>query len=155
MSEKRNDREEEKKSIENTSQIDGDNISQNKRRRTSSRLWTPYGDPAKERISSRDKKETDRGSEEELRKRAEEILKKLTVSDIVIEMVINLSSLAYQKMGIPKHVNAEYKDMEQARLAIDCIDAILKILSDRLPAEKVQPLIGTLDNLKLNYAKEI
>lgn len=155
MSKEKRDREEDRISAENISQGRGDDIRDQNRRRTSSRLWTPYGDPAKERGSSHEEIKADSEVQEELRKRVEEALKRLTVADIVIEMVINLSSLAYQKMGIPKDVNAEYKDMEQARLAIDCIDAIVRILSERLPAERVQPLTGTLDNLKLNYAKEI
>ncbi len=126
----------------------------NKRRTTSSRLWTPYGDPAREQRSSSEN-ERRAETEEELKKRIEEALEKLTVEDIVLDMLVSLASIAYQKMGIPKDVNAKYKDMDQARLAIDCIDAIVKTLSDRISREKLQPLVGTLDNLKLNYAKEL
>jgi hypothetical protein len=57
-------------------------------------------------------------------------------------------------MGIPHDVNEKFRDMEQAKLAIDCLDAMVNALSDRLSEDELKPLSGTLDNLKMNYAKE-
>jgi hypothetical protein len=93
-------------------------------------------------------------SEEELRKRIEEVMEKVTVADIVLDMMISLSSLAYQRMGIPHEVNEKFKDMEQARLAIDCLDAWCTVLEGRVDPEQVEPLKSTVLNLKLNFAKE-
>ena len=93
-------------------------------------------------------------SEEELRRRMDEAMEKITIADVVIDMMVSLSSLAYQRMGIPHEVNEKYRDMEQARMAIDCLDALAAALEGRIPEEVVKPLTGTLDNLKLNFAKE-
>lgn len=131
---------------------------------TSSRLWTPYGDPAEGPGGDRRGSgvedtpgaatEGDEISEEELRKRIEEAMEKITVTDVVVDMIVSLSSLAYQRMGIPHEVNEKYRDMDQARLAIDSIDALIKTLEGRLDEDVNEPLKGTLANLKLNFAKE-
>ena len=134
-------------------------------RETSSRLWTPYGDPRAEKDEAREEpgaraattgEKASEGelSDEELRKRIEEAMEKITVADVVLDMLVSLSSLAYQRMGIPKEVNEKYRDMEQARLAIDTIDSLLQVLERSLPEEALKPLSGTLDNLKMNFAKE-
>lgn len=135
---------------------------------TSSRLWTPYGDPRSEKREAAGgpgagaESEAGAGgeateeelSDEEFSKRIEEAMEKITVADVVLDMLVSLSSLAYQRMGIPKEVNEKYRDMEQARLAIDTIDSLLKVLEPSLPEEALKPLSGTLDNLKMNFAKE-
>jgi len=133
---------------------------------TSSRLWTPYGDhagsPGGDRHGSgvedtpvaATETEGDEISEEELRKRIEEAMEKITVTDVVVDMIVSMSSLAYQRMGIPHEVNEKYRDMDQARLAIDSIDALIKTLEGRLDEDMSEPLKSTLANLKLNFAKE-
>jgi len=137
-------------------------------RQTSSRLWTPGGDPGGQSREGKDKPAagaggvsgadaeapTDEMSDEELRKRIEEAMEKITVADVVLDMIVSLSSLAYQRMGIPKEVNEKFRDMEQAQLAIDSIDALLKVLDQSLPEDALKPLSGTLDNLKMNFARE-
>lgn len=121
-----------------------------------SRLWTPGGE-ADRRQAERPQGESGGGemSEEELRRRIDEAMEKITVTDVVLDMMVSLSSLAYQRMGIPKEVNEKYRDMEQARLAIDCLDALLGAAEGRLPAEMKKSLTGTVDNLKLNFAREV
>jgi hypothetical protein len=126
---------------------------------TSSRLWTPYGDPRKPepeggKAPSAQADPQEELSEEEMSKRIEEAMEKITVADVVVDMIVSLSSLAYQRMGIPHEVNEKYRDMEQARLAIECIEALLTSIQDRVPPELLSPITGTLDNLKLNFAKE-
>lgn len=123
-------------------------------RRRGSKLWTPSGEHDVRPEGEEGEPAEEEVSDEELRRRVEEALEKITVADVIIDMMISLSSLAYQRMGIPHETNQKYRDMEQARLAIDCLDALLSALRDRLPEETLQPLTGTLDNLKLNYARE-
>lgn len=93
-------------------------------------------------------------SDEELRRRIEEAMEKITVADVVLDMMVSLSSLAYQRMGIPHEVNEKFRDLEQARMAIDCLDALVKALEGRVPPEALDPLSSTVTNLKMNYAKE-
>lgn len=120
----------------------------------SSRLWTPGGESEASAGAGAVEPEGEEISEDELRRRIEEAMEKITVADVVIDTMISLSSLAYQRMGIPHEVNEKYRDMDQSRLAIDCLDALIKVLEGRVPGEVLDPLTGTLDNLKLNYAKE-
>ena len=121
----------------------------------SSKLWTPGGDdappePTPEEAPSGEEELT----EEELRQRIEEVMEKITVADIILDMMISLTSLAYQRMGIHHEVNEKFKDMEQARLAIDSLDALAKALEGRGVDDQLEPLTSTISNLKLNFAKE-
>ncbi len=121
----------------------------------SGKLWTPGGERAEESAPRQERVEGEEElSEEELRRRIEEAMEKITVADVVLDMMISLSSLAYQRMGIPKDVNEKYRDMDQARLAIDCLDALAGAMQDRVPPEHIDPLKSTITNLKLNFAKE-
>jgi len=144
-----------KSEIENTRKENGES----QKKRTSSRLWTPYGDPLKERIKGSGRTEesrqesTEAKQEEELRKGLEEALEKITVADVIIDVMVSLASLAYQRMGIPKDVNEKYKDLEQARLAIDCLDSLAKTVKGRVAEDAIKSIESTIDNLKLNYAK--
>lgn len=121
-----------------------------------SRLWTPDGETGGgvESAGAGPEAEGEEMSDEELRRRIDEAMEKITVADVVIDMMVSLSSLAYQRMGIPHEVNEKYRDMDQARMAIDCLDAMATALKGRIPDEVVKPLTDTLDNLKLNFAKE-
>ena len=126
-------------------------------KKKTSKLWTPGGEePAEAPVEhpSEAPSDAEEMSEEELRKRIEDVMEKVTVADIVLDMMISLSSLAYQRMGIPHEVNEKFKDMEQARLAIDSLEALCNAMEGRVPAEQVEPLKSTLSNLKLNFAKE-
>lgn len=129
-------------------------------KQSSSRLWTPYNEPNDARAGgsqatgAEEPSMEEEISEEELRRRIEEAMEKVTVADIVLDFIISMASLAYQRMGLPKEVNEKFKDMEQARTAIDCIDALLSALEGKIEAEKLEPLTGTLDNLKVNFVKE-
>lgn len=144
----------EKQSSEVVSVGDSENRDREEQRKTS-RLWTPGGETGGRAEKSPEKGEAgEEMSEEELRRRIEEAMEKITVTDVVIDMMVSLSSLAYQRMGVPKEVNEKYRDMDQARMAIDCLDALLKILEGRAPEEMLKSLTGTVDNLKLNFARE-
>ena len=124
-------------------------------KKESRKLWTPGSDDAAPESKSGGQPESaEEMSEEELRKRIEEVMEKVTVADIVLDMMISLSSLAYQRMGIPHEVNEKFKDMEQARLAIDCLDALCTVLYGRVDPQMIEPLKSTCANLKLNFAKE-
>ncbi|MBN1289342.1 MAG: DUF1844 domain-containing protein [Actinobacteria bacterium] len=132
----------------------------NEKKQSSSRLWTPNSDPREAYPGSGKPAEDDlisgeeEISEDELRKKIEEALEKVTVADIVLDFIISMASLAYQRMGIPREVNEKFRDMDQARMAIDCIDALLASLKGKIQDDTLEPLTGTLDNLKVNFVKE-
>jgi len=90
--------------------------------------------------------------EEVLRKLQEEI-DKLGTKDILTQMMMSLSSLAYKKMGLPAGTNDRFKNKEDAKLAIDAFDSLLKVLNDELSAEERENLNSSLSNLQLNFVK--
>ena len=91
--------------------------------------------------------------EEEMLKQLQEEIDKLTTKDIISQMMMSLSSLAYKKMGIPVGVNDKYKDRDQAKMAVDGFDALFKVLKDELSAEESANLQASLSNLQLNFVK--
>jgi len=108
---------------------------------------------------AKDKAEEEAGGEE-ARKKEEEMLKqlqeeidRLTTKDIISQMMMSLSSLAYKKMGIPAGVNDKYKDKQQARMAVDAFDGLLKVIREDLSAQELENFQSSLSNLQLNYVK--
>ncbi len=91
--------------------------------------------------------------EEEMLKQLQEEIDRLSTKDIVTQMMMSLSSLAYKKMGIPAGVNDKYKDKAQAKMAVDGFDALFKVLKDELSASETENLQSSLANLQLNFVK--
>lgn len=92
-------------------------------------------------------------SEEEVRKLIEESLENITVADIVLSMMNQLASVAYLKMGMPENVNLKYQDFDQAKLAIDSLDAIIAAAEGKVGEKGLEPFKGTLANLKMNFVQ--
>ena len=100
-----------------------------------------------------EKKEETKESEEEMMKKLQEEIDKLTTKDIITQMMMSLSSFAYKKMGLPVGVNDKYKDRQQAKLAVDGFDALLKVILDEVSAEERENLKSSLSNLQINFVK--
>jgi hypothetical protein len=66
-------------------------------------------------------------SEAELLEQLETELKKLKVSDVLVQTVFTVSSLGYRRLG------EEDRDLEQAHLAIEALRALLPVLKDAVP----------------------
>lgn len=98
-------------------------------------------------------KEEKRESEEEIIKELQEKIDKITTKDIITRMMMSLSSFAYKKMGLPVGVNDKYKDRQQAKLAVDGFDALLKVILDEVSAEERENLKSSLSNLQINFVK--
>lgn len=111
------------------------------------------GKTVEDKIKETEEQEKKRKEEEEMVKKLQEEIDRLTTKDIVVQMMMSLSSLAYKKMGIPVGVNDKYKDRQQAKLAVDCFDALLKIISDEVRAEEKENLKSSLSNLQMNFVK--
>ena len=76
-------------------------------------------------------------------KLAEE-LGKLRIEDLVLSTVTTLGQLAYVKL--------EAKDLDQARLAIDAMAALLPTLEERADATVMRDYKQLLANARLAYA---
>jgi hypothetical protein len=70
--------------------------------------------------------------EAEFAARLEEELKRVKISDVLVQTLYTLSSLGYHKLG------TEHRDLPQARLAIESLRALLPVLKGEAPAEVVR-----------------
>jgi len=91
--------------------------------------------------------------EAELINKLQEEIDRLTTRDIVMQMMMSLSSLAYKKMGLPAGTNDKYRDKAQAKLAVDCFEALYKAISEEISAQESENLKSSLSNLQLNFVK--
>lgn len=88
-------------------------------------------------------------SDEELVQRLEEELKKLKVSDLLVQTLYTLSSLGYRKLS------EEDRDLDQAQLAIEALRALLPVLEGAVGEEIVRDFKQVTANLQLAYAEAI
>jgi hypothetical protein len=90
-------------------------------------------------------------SDEELRARLEEELRRITVPDVLLQTLVSLVNLGGQRLGITPDTE-EMRDLEQARLAIEGVRALLPILEE-LDAEQMRPVRDALSQLQMAYAQ--
>jgi hypothetical protein len=86
-------------------------------------------------------------TEEELRAALEEQMRRITVKDVLLQTVVTLVNLSARKLGLAE---GEEKDLEQARLGIDAVRALLPLMPD----EEVAPVKEALSQLQMAYARE-
>ena len=85
-------------------------------------------------------------SEEDLRQQVEDELKKLKVGDLLVQMLYTISSLGYRKLS------AEDRDLDQAKLAIESLRALLPVLEGAVPEDVMRDFRQVTANLQLAYA---
>ena len=85
-------------------------------------------------------------SDEELLQQVEEELKKLKVSDLLVQTLYTLSSLGYRKLS------EDDRDLDEARLAIEALRALLPVLEGAVPDELLRDFKQVTSNLQLAYA---
>jgi hypothetical protein len=86
-------------------------------------------------------------SEAELLEQLEAELKKLKVSDVLVQTVFSVSSLGYRRLG------EEDRDLEQARLAIEALRALVSVLKGTVPDQVTLDFEQLVANMQLAYAK--
>lgn len=86
-------------------------------------------------------------SEAELLQQLEAELRKLKVADILGQTVYTVSSLGWRRLG------PDERDLDEARLAIEALRALMPVLEPALPAETVRDFNQVVANLQLAYAK--
>ena len=73
-------------------------------------------------------------------------LQQLKVSDLLVQTLSTVSSLAYHRLS------EEHRDLEQARLAIDALRALVPVLAGSVPADLLRDFEQVTTNLQLAYA---
>ena len=81
--------------------------------------------------------------------RLEEELKRVKISDVLVQTLYTLSSLGYHKLS------GEHRDLPQARLAIESLRALLPVLKGEAPAEVVRDFEQVVANMQLAYAAAV
>ena len=78
-----------------------------------------------------------------------EALRQLQVSDLLVQTLSTVSSLAYHRLG------EEHRDLEQVRLAIESLRALLPVLDGAVPADLLRDFEQVTANLQLAYADAV
>jgi hypothetical protein len=68
-------------------------------------------------------------------------------------MLNQLASIGYLKMGYPESANLKHRDLDQSKLAIDSLEALIKGAEGKIAEESLNPFRGTLANLQMNYVQ--
>ncbi len=84
-------------------------------------------------------------TEEELRAALEEQMKRITVEDVLLQTVVTLVNLAGRRLTVEGE-----KDIEQARLGIEAVRALLPLC----PEDQVGPIKDALSQLQMLFAQE-
>ena len=76
-------------------------------------------------------------------------LAKLKVSDLLLQTLYTVSSLGYHRLS------GEAKDLEQAKLAIEALKALVPVLQGSVPEEAVRDFQQVVANMQLAYAAAV
>ena len=93
--------------------------------------------------------------EEEQERLAQELteeLRRLRVEDVLVNTLIQVSSIGYRRLGLTEDTRAE-RELEQSRVAIETMRALIPVLESFLPKELVAGFQEQIANLQLAYAK--
>ncbi len=78
-----------------------------------------------------------------------EHIRRMKVSDLLLSTISTVAQLGYAKL------DPAGRDLEQAKLAIDSLDALLPVLESAVPDEVLRDFKQVTANLKLAYAKAV
>jgi hypothetical protein len=76
-------------------------------------------------------------------------LAKLKVSDLLLQTLYTVSSLGYHRLS------GEAKDLDQAKLAIESLKALVPVLEGSAPPEALRDFQQVLANMQLAYASAV
>jgi hypothetical protein len=85
--------------------------------------------------------------DEELLRQVEDELRKLKVSDLLVQTLYTVSSLGYRRLS------PEDRDLDQAKLAIETLRALLPVLEGAVPEDVVRDFRQVTANLQLAFAE--
>jgi hypothetical protein len=76
-------------------------------------------------------------------------LSRLSVSDLLVQTLSTVSALGFHRLG------EHSRDLEQARLAIESLRALVPVLGGSIPPELTRDLERVTANLQLAYADAV
>jgi hypothetical protein len=90
--------------------------------------------------------------QEQLARALAEELKKIRVEDVLVNTLVHVSTIGYRSLGLTEDSRDE-QDIEQTRLAIETMQALVPVLEGFLPEDLVGGFEEQVANLQLAYAK--
>jgi hypothetical protein len=90
--------------------------------------------------------------QEQLARELAEELRKLRVEDILVQTLVQVSSIGYRRLGLTDE-SKEDRDLEQTKLAIETMRALTPVLELVVPPELIRDFNQSVANLQLAYAK--
>lgn len=91
-------------------------------------------------------------NEEELLERLQEEMRKITVPDYLAHLLVSLSSMAFQRLGLTHDTVAD-RDLSQSRMAIDAFEALAKVLSTKLGEQETAMYRSTVHQMRMAYLR--
>jgi hypothetical protein len=94
-------------------------------------------------------------SEDEARRAEEaaaEYMRRVSIADLVISTVQTLLELGYRRTGVAPGTEGE-RDLEQARLAIEAVRALVPVAEEVLERDAAVALRSSLSQVQLVYAR--
>jgi hypothetical protein len=88
-------------------------------------------------------------ADEKLIQQLEEELKRIKVSDLLVQTVYTVSSLGYGRLG------QENRDLDQAKMAIEAVRALIPVLEGTVPDEAIRDFNQVVANMQLAYAAAV
>jgi hypothetical protein len=88
-------------------------------------------------------------TDEELRQQIEDELRRLRISDLLVQTIYTVSSLGYRRL------TPEDRDLEEARLAIEALRALVPVLEGTVPDDVMRDFNQMRANMQLAYAKAV
>jgi hypothetical protein len=90
-------------------------------------------------------------SDAELRAALEEEMKRLRVDDVLLQSVVSLINLGIRRLGVAEGTEDE-RDLEQARVAIDAVRALMGVLEEAAPGQ-LPAIRDGLSRLQMAYVQ--
>ena len=83
-------------------------------------------------------------------------LEQVDISGMVEYFISLLGAQAWQWMGLVKNpiTGQIERDLDQARVAIDCVEALFKQIEARMPAERARQFRQVLSDLQVNFVHQ-
>jgi hypothetical protein len=96
--------------------------------------------------------EHDELEQDQLARELAEELRKLRVEDVLVNTLVHVSTIGYRRLGLTEDSVVE-RDLDQSRLAIQTMQALVPVLEGFLPEDVVGGFQEQVANLQLAYVK--
>lgn len=90
--------------------------------------------------------------QDQLARELAEELRKLRVEDVLVNTLVHVSTIGYRRLGLTED-SVDERDLDQTRLAIETMQALVPVLEGFLPEDVVSGFQEQVANLQLAYVK--